>query len=122
MARPTKLTPEVQGAICEALRHCASLEAASEAADVSYDSFNRWMQDPRPRFCKFRVAVKRAIADGQLNHLAAMEEVGADDWRYHAWILEHRHKKDFGAAVDVTTGGEKITGIIQIIEHDGQET
>ena len=120
MARPDKLTDAVEENICEALRHCASEDAASEGAGISYSTFNRWMQDEEtyhaPKFWKFRKMVKRAIADGQLNHLAAMERVGAEDWRYHAWILEHRHKKDFGGAVDVTSKGEKI--VVKLIKDE----
>jgi hypothetical protein len=108
MARPTKLTPEVQKQICEAIRHGATFDAAAQSAGVAYETFNEWRKDTRIKFVKFSEAVKRAEADGQLDLLERIETAGKNDWRSAAWVLEHRHKKDFGAAVDVTSKGEKL--------------
>jgi len=58
--------------------------------------------------------VRRADADAQLDLLARIESAGKNDWRSAAWILEHRYKSDFGQALDVTTGGEKVT--FEIVE------
>jgi hypothetical protein len=108
MARPTKLTPEVQDAICNAIRHGATYQAASEAAGVAYDTFNEWRKDIRAKYVKFSEAVRRANADAMLDLIAKVEAAGEKDWRASAWILERRFKSDFGQAVDVTSAGEKI--------------
>jgi len=118
MARPTKLTPDTQKAICKAIRHSATYQAASEAAGIDYATFNRWMNDERPKYRKFCESVRRANADAQLDIIAKMEKAGENDWRHFAWILEHRYKKDYGSTLDVTTGGEKITVTIKGMEDD----
>ena len=122
MARPTRLTPEVQATVCKAIRHGATYQAASEAAGIAYSTFNDWHKDPRPRFVKFSEAIRRANADAQLDLLAKIGNQADKDWRAAAWILERRFKNDFGLAVDVTTGGEKLTGIIQIVEHKDDDS
>ena len=108
MARPTKLTPEVQEAICDAIRHGATYWAAAESAGVSYAAFNEWRKDKRPKYIKFFNAVQQANADGQLDLLAKLEQAGKNDWRAAAWILERRHRKDYGANVDVTTDNKPV--------------
>jgi hypothetical protein len=110
MARPTRLTPEVQEAVCEAIRNGATYQAASEAAGIAYATFNEWRKDARLKYVKFSEAVTRANADAQLDLLAKIGNQADKDWRAAAWILERRFKNDFGAAVDVTTGGDKIKG------------
>jgi hypothetical protein len=110
MARPTRLTPEVQEAVCEAIRHGATYQAAAEAAGIAYSTFNEWHKDIRPKYVKFSEAIRRANADAQLDLLAKIGNQADKDWRAAAWILERRFKSDFGAAVDVTTQGEKIKG------------
>ena len=104
------LTPEIQKAICEAIRHGATYQAAAEASGVAYETFNNWRKDTRPKFLKFFNAVTAANADAQLDLLAKISNQSDKDWRAAAWILERRFKNDFGAAVDVTSGREKVTG------------
>jgi hypothetical protein len=121
MARPTRLTPEVQEAVCEAIRHGATYQAASEAAGIAYATFNEWRKDSRLKYVKFSEAITRANADAQLNLLAKIANQSDKDWRAAAWILERRFKNDFGAAVDVTTGGEAITFVIERREDDNKD-
>jgi transposase len=118
MARPTKLTPDVQEKICEAIRHGATYQAASEAAGVAYSTFNDWHKDLRPRFVKFSEAIRRANADAQLDLLAKIANKSKEDWRAAAWILERRFKNDFGQAIDLTTAGDKIT-VKLVKDEDG---
>ena len=113
MARPTKLTPEVQELICKAIRIGATYQAAAEAAGISYETFNEWRKCKTTKFLRFSEAVDRANADAQLDLLAKVQTFGDKDWRASTWILEHRFKQDYGNAVDVTTGGESLTFIIE---------
>jgi hypothetical protein len=108
MARPTRLTPEVQAAVCTAIKHGATYQAASEAAGIAYATFNEWRKDPRLKYVKFTEAVTRANADAMLDLIAKIRNVGEKDWRAWAWILERRFKNDFGPNVDITSGGEPI--------------
>jgi len=104
--------------ICKALRHGATYRAAAEAAGVAYETFNEWRKDTRPKYAKFSDAVKRSEADAQLDLLAKIESFGDKDWRANAWILERRFRQDFGATVDVTTGGEPLKVTIEYADRD----
>lgn len=108
MARPSKLTNETEKAICDAIRDGATYAAASEAAGIAYATFNEWMKDERPRYVKFSEAVQEANGQARTELIRQIKQHGRKDWRALAWILERRFKNEYGAAVDVTSGGEKI--------------
>ena len=44
MGRPSKLTPEVQERICQAIRAGNYYEAACAYAGIHYSTFRKWMQ------------------------------------------------------------------------------
>ena len=111
MARPCKLTDEVELDICNAIADGATYAAASEAAGVAYSTFNEWMKDTRPRFVKFSEAVTRANGRARAELVRDIRKHGRKDWRALAWILERRFKPEYGNGLDLTTGGEKITEI-----------
>lgn len=108
MARPTKLTPEVQELICKAIRIGATYQAAAEAAGVSYETFNEWRKGKSSKFLRFSEAVDRANADAQIELLNNIKSSGEKDWRANAWVLEHRFKQDYGNSVDVTSDGKAV--------------
>lgn len=116
------MTPEVQETICKAIRIGATYKAAAEAAGVGYSTFNTWMTLERPQYLKFREAIERANADAQIDLLNKIQNSADKDWRASSWILEHRFKQDFGNSVDLTSGGESLTFIIEGIkdEEDNQ--
>lgn len=111
MARPTKLTDEVEKAICDAIKEGATYAAASEAAGIAYATFNEWMKDARPRFVKFSEAVRQANGEARTELIKQIRSHGRKDWRALAWILERRFRDEYGANVDITSGGNKITEI-----------
>jgi hypothetical protein len=116
MARPTKLTPETQAKICEAVRNGATYWAAAESSGIAYSTFNKWMIDPRKKYVEFMEAIKAANADAQLDLLAKIQAATRTDWRAASWILERRFKNDFGQAVDVTSAGDKI--IVKLVSDE----
>ena len=120
MARPTKLTPEVQELICKAIRIGATYQAAAEAAGISYDTFNEWRKGKSSKFLRFSEAVDRANADAQLELLQKIQNFTDKDWRAGTWILEHRFKQDYGNSVDVTTEGHALTFVVER-EKDAEE-
>ena len=111
MARPCKLTDEVERDICNALADGATYAAASEAAGVAYETFNEWMKDTRPKFVKFSEAVRQANGRARTDLVRKIRKAGDKDWRALAWILERRFKAEYGNGLDLTTNGEKITEI-----------
>ena len=113
MARRSKLTPEVQAAICDAIRAGATYEAAANAAGIAYSTFGEWRNDPRPKYLAFSEAVRAAEAEGLLENVRRIREAGRRDWRAAAWLLERRHKKAYGQQVAITgeEGGPVEIGV-----------
>ena len=120
MARPTKLTPEVQETICKAIRIGATYQAAAEAAGISYETFNEWRKAKTHKFLAFSEAVDRANADAQIELLNKIQNFTDKDWRAGTWRLEHRFKQDYGNSVDVTTEGHALTFVVER-EKDAEE-
>ena len=62
--RPTKLTPEVQARIVEAIEAGNYIEVAAAAAGISKPTFYGWMQrgtdEPGSEYSDFRNAVEKA--------------------------------------------------------------
>jgi hypothetical protein len=105
MARPTKLTAEVQKTITDAIAIGATYQAAAEYAGISYDTFNAWMRDERPKFRQFSEAVVAANARARINLLARIQKAAQGtenkdgDWRAAAWVLERRFGDEYGQTV-----------------------
>ena len=113
MARPTKLTPETQAAIIEALSIGATYKDAAEAAGVDYVTFNNWMiageQAKAGKFFEFFYLVRRTEANARNNYLRTIKEAAeGGDWRAALEYLKRRDRANWGDNVDVTTGGSKV--------------
>jgi uncharacterized Fe-S cluster-containing radical SAM superfamily protein len=63
MGRPSKLTPEVQEKICNAIRAGNYYEAACAYAGIDYSTFRRWMikgeKAKKGKYHEFCEAVKK---------------------------------------------------------------
>ena len=105
MGRPTKLTPEIQGKICDAIRVGATREIAARAAGISKSTLCDWIRrgrDARERLSKngargrkrekpfldFLDALEQAEAEGEVEHLNKIASEGAPGSK---WILSRRH-------------------------------
>src|SRR5579859_7054445 len=100
--RPTKLTPGLQAAICEAIVQTGCSDTAACAInDISGDTLNYWRnkakagEQPYAGFCQ---AVMDARARAEENLLKKMQERGEaqQDWREIAWRLERGWKEHWG--------------------------
>ena len=116
MARPCKLTPEVQEIIVKAIGLGASYSDAAQAAGVDYMTFNNWMKAGESaksgKFFKFFEAVRKEEAAAALRHLAVINNAAAKgDWKASLEWLRRRRRQDWGDSVDVTTGGERTNKI-----------
>ena len=114
--RPTKLTPEIQERLIEALGMALTHRLACRYAGVGLSTFYRWMQtgerDDSGIYADFRDAIKRAEA---VNAAACMTRIvrAADEghWQAAAWILERRHPEDYGRRVqELRHSGQVDTG------------
>ncbi len=98
MGRPTDLSPEVQDAICVALREGCPRETAAGCAGVGKNTFYEWLKKGDAEdgpFREFRDAVEKALWDG-IRSLLAIIRSGNQGWQGAAWMLERIHHETFG--------------------------
>ncbi len=105
MARPTKLTAEVEEKIVRAIRAGNYPEVAAAHAGVHPATYYRWMErgelggdavedDP---YRRFRAGVERAIADAEAAEVALIVQAArGGSWQAAAWLLEHRFAERWG--------------------------
>ena len=97
MGRPTKLTPEVQAKVVEALRLGAPRKLAAEYAGIAYDTLREWCLRRGPAYVAFAVALKEAESKGSVAALAKIQKAATDgQWQAAAWLLERRDPENFG--------------------------
>ena len=113
MARPSKLTPETQSTIVDAILHGATYKDAAEAAGVSYASFNAWMDEGRNaksgKFLKFLEAVEIANAKCAVNFTRVIQSAAAKgDAKFALEWLKRRRRADWGDNIDLTTQGKSL--------------
>jgi transposase len=93
--RPSKLTPELQGCICEALRRGAYVETAAALAGIDkttlYDWLKRGGREEEGPFVEFSHAVQKAQAEAEMRDLDRVDAAAqAGTWQASAWRLERR--------------------------------
>ena len=125
MARPSKLTPESQASIIDAILHGATYKDAAEAAGVEYNTFNEWMKKGAEAksgaYREFNEAVAVANAECAKNMVRVIQSAAAKgDWKAALEWLKRRRRAEWGDAVDVTSAGEKLE--IRIIRASDAKT
>lgn len=95
MARPTKLTPEIQERICSAIRAGNHREVSARSAGISPATFHRWMKLGEKAKGgiqrEFREAVMKAEADSEVHAVAVIRKKLAEgEWRAAMQMLERR--------------------------------
>lgn len=116
MARPTKLTPQVQDVIVEALKLGLYADQAATLADISEFTYYNWIkrgeaeqaridngETPDPNetiYVEFSKAVKKASVQGQADALSRVRE-GDKGWQGSAWFLERRDRQRWAQTVKV---------------------
>lgn len=113
MARPSKLTPETQSTIVDAILHGATYKDAAEAAGVSYDTFNEWYKAGREagkgKFFEFSEAVSKANAECAVNFTRIIQSNAAKgDWKAALEWLKRRRRAEWGDNIDLTTQGKSL--------------
>lgn len=109
--RPTKLTPETQKKITEAIRLGATYKLACQYAGLAYNTFNEWMKAgdvaTSGRFRDFNDAVKLAEGAAVVGWLAKIEKAASDGtWQAAAWKLERLHGDDYALTQKHRHGGD----------------
>ena len=105
MARPTKLTPEIQEHIVQALQLGASYELAANYGGISYKTLTRWMQTGQRQadseYGDFYQAINKARSDMVIRALLKIEQAANNgSWKASAWKLERMYPKIYGGKSD----------------------
>ena len=105
MGRPSKLTPEVEARIVEAVELGATWERAADAAGVGTSTLGLWRRRGEAGevpYSAFLAALKKAEGAGverALRVIRKAAEGGA--WQASAWLLERRYPADYGRRSEV---------------------
>lgn len=99
IGRPTKLTPQMQAKIVQALTAGNTRTAAVAYANVDYQTFLNWMERGNNArsglFFDFFEAVKKAEADAEVRNVAIIQKAAEKNWQAAAWWLERRKPDDW---------------------------
>lgn len=116
VGRKTKLTPETQQLIIQALSVGATHRIACEYAGIHQDTFYLWLQkgaEGKPPYSEFSEAVTRTQGRAAVGWLAKIEAAGAEDWRALAFKLERRYPDEYGKQLlGVEHSG--VMGVVQL--------
>lgn len=100
MGRPSKLTPEVQKRLCDAIRAGNYYEAACAYAGIDYSTFRRWMKkgegQKRGKYREFCEAVTRAELEAEARLVAQWQQHMPNDYRAIRDFLERRFPERWG--------------------------
>lgn len=124
MGRPSKLTPEVQDRIVQAITAGNYIEVAAQYAGISKGTLYRWLQmadDPTADdiYRDFRDAVESARSAAEVRNVALIQKAANDGtWQAAAWYLERTSWQRWGRRTMVTgDAGEAIK-----VEVDHRQT
>lgn len=112
MARPTKLTSEVEERLVHAISVGATFKDACPYAGISYQTFLNWRKraqkaleqaeegDEEPeemtdRFVEFFDRIKKAQGEAAVGLLTTINKAAHRDWKAAAWMLERRYPESY---------------------------
>jgi hypothetical protein len=128
MARPCKLTDEIQKKIGENISLGLTYSLAAEAAGITYKTFNEWMNrgktDKSGKHHQFAQHIKKCNAEGAKKLLEKLNDsVNAGNCQVCMWILERRFPDEFGRRIYRKTNvvSENLNQNLQIIMKDGDD-
>lgn len=109
MARQSKLTPETQKKIVDAISEGNYLVTAAAIGGVTYTTLNNWMKKGESAssgaYVEFLEAVKKAEAEAEALRVSRISKAGKEgNWQADAWYLERRYPDRWGKRVQEVTG------------------
>lgn len=110
MARQSKLTPETQKKIVDAIAEGNYLETAAAIGGVTYTTLNNWMKKGEVAssgaYVEFLEAVKKAEAEAEALRVSRISKAGKEgNWQADAWYLERRYPDRWGKRIQ-----QEVTG------------
>ena len=102
MARPSKLTAEVQQRIVDAIAAGNYMETAAHYAGIHKDTLYEWLKRGRAAkkgdetYTAFAQAVEEALARAEIRDVALIARAAEHVWQAAAWRLERRYPEKWG--------------------------
>jgi len=125
MARPSKLTPEIQKRIGKNIALGLTYRLAAESVGVTYKSFNLWNQkrqtEKSGKYYQFAQHIKKCNAEGARKLLERLNDAAeAGNCQVCMWILSRRFPNEFGRRVYRNTNvvSENLNQNIEIVVTD----
>lgn len=98
MARPTKLTPEIQDKIVNFVSQGNYRSVAAQAVGIHPDTFHTWMTKERQPYLRFRMAILEAEANAQrLMVSCVMKAAIGGEWRAALEYLSRKFPDEWAA-------------------------
>lgn len=92
--QPTKLTPDLQSKLINALKLGMYIRQACEFVGISAFTYHHWLKQAakgRKLYVEFKVAADNAAAVAEGSALQTVRAAG-DNWQANAWFLERRFR------------------------------
>ena len=102
--RKSKLTPERQSKIVEAIQVGNYKHVAAEYAGIGESTFYSWLergelekeQGKTTIYTEFMEAVKKAEAASEVANIALIKKAAPTNWQAAAWLEERKHWQRWG--------------------------
>lgn len=122
--RPTKLNPELQEKICQAIRAGNYIETAAAYAGVNkstlYDWLKRGGRAKSGKYKEFSNAVEKALAEAEVRDVFIIGKAAEENWQAAAWRLERKFPERWGRKERLRSE-EQETGTKVVIINDKDE-
>lgn len=143
--RPSKYSQELADKLCEGLALGKSLRTVCKSDDMpSVVTVFSWMRK-HPEFLNQYTRAKEESADAMADEMLDISDNGSNDWMQvhkgnyegwqvngeaiqrsrlrvetRKWLMAKMKPKKYGDAIDVTSGGEKITPLLNAVDPNKQ--
>jgi hypothetical protein len=128
MSRPLKLTPDITKLIGDGVSLGLTYSLASEAAGISYQTFNSWMNKGKNstsgEYFKFSQHIFNCNANAAKKLLQCLHDSAeAGNYQVSMWILERRFPDEFGRWVyrKINSVSENHNETVEIIVKDADK-
>jgi transposase len=126
MARPSKLTSEIQQRIGDNIALGLTYRLAAQSVGITYKTLNEWNQkgqkEQSGKYYQFSQHIQKCNAEGAMKLLERLNEaVKAGDTRICMFILERRFPEDFGRRQyrKMNVVSENINANVEITIQEG---
>ena len=133
MSRPTKLTPELEKKVCDAIRDGNYFSTSCRSAGIAPETGLDWMhrgESEQPRrakkaiYVEFALAVRVAEAECEVRMVEKWRTAMPGDWRAIQMFLERRFPEQWGRREKQEISGEKggpVVIEVRYVDIDSRE-